>query len=501
MKSLKCATLEISEAKETVVEAAFVKALPSFSIVGLAQTSIQESKERVKSALFSIGYTFPPLKITINLSPSDLKKEGSHFDLPIALLIALYNEEVDFEDFFVFGELGLDGKLKDTISLFPIILSLAKKGILKKVLIPKDSFQKISKIPQIEIYCASSLKEAIEFFKSPLEKKPLLSRDFEYEYIKADGERYYFLDEYPLNFIEVKGQERAKRASLIAAAGMHNILFNGSPGCGKSMCAKRIRYIMPPMSKEEILEKAKLDALSERECDFRPLRAFRSPHHSSSKASIFGGGSKSAKIGEIALANNGVLFFDELPYFQKGVLESLREPLEDHRLLISRVNSKVLYETKFLFIGAMNPCPCGNLLSKTKSCRCSDLEIKRYKNRLSSPLLDRIDIYVEMEEISEEDSESIDSKEMFESVKRAFLMQKRRGQEEFNGKLSDKDLERFCKIGDKEREVLNMGIKRFSLSQRGINKVLRVARTIADLKAKESIGKEDILEALSYRMR
>ncbi|NPA81495.1 MAG: ATP-binding protein [Epsilonproteobacteria bacterium] len=372
---------------------------------------------------------------------------------------------------------------------------------MKKVLIPKDSFQKISKIPQIEIYCASSLKEAIEFFKSPLEKKPLLSRDFEYEYIKADGERYYFLDEYPLNFIEVKGQERAKRASLIAAAGMHNILFNGSPGCGKSMCAKRIRYIMPPMSKEEILEKAKLDALSERECDFRPLRAFRSPHHSSSKASIFGGGSKSAKIGEIALANNGVLFFDELPYFQKGVLESLREPLEDHRLLISRVNSKVLYETKFLFIGAMNPCPCGNLLSKTKSCRCSDLEIKRYKNRLSSPLLDRIDIYVEMEEISEEDSESIDSKEMFESVKRAFLMQKRRGQEEFNGKLSDKDLERFCKIGDKEREVLNMGIKRFSLSQRGINKVLRVARTIADLKAKESIGKEDILEALSYRMR
>ncbi len=501
MKSLKCATLKINEAKEVEVEGAFIKALPGFSIVGLAQTSIQESKERIKAALSSIDYIFPPLKITINLSPSDLKKEGSHFDLPIALIVSLQNMDVDFDDFFVFGELGLDGKVKDTKDIFPIVLSLAKNNILKKVLIPKESVEKISKIPQIEVYSISSLKEAIEFFLEPENRKKEKTQELDFEFVEFEGKRYYFLDKYPLDFLEVKGQERAKRASLIAAAGMHNILFNGSPGCGKSMCAKRIRYIMPPMSREEILQKAKLDALQDRECDFSPVRNFRSPHHTSSKASIFGGGSQSAKIGEAALANGGILFFDEIPHFQRSVLESLREPLEDYRILISRVNSKILYETKFLFIGAMNPCPCGNLLSKTKSCRCSDLEIKRYKNRLSSPLLDRIDIYIEMQEVKMEDKESVSSKEMFEKVKRAFLMQKQRGQKELNGKLNEQEIKKYCKISKENQDIINQAISRFSLSHRGVNKVLKVARTIADLEQREEIQKSDILEALSYRVR
>jgi len=282
---------------------------------------------------------------------------------------------------------------------------------------------------------------------------------------------------------------------------MHNIIFNGSPGCGKSMCAKRVRYIMPPMSLKEILENAKLQILENKECEFKPVRNFRAPHHTSSKASIFGGGSKSAKIGEVALANEGILFFDELPLFQKSILESLREPLEDHKLLISRVNSKVLYETKFLFIGAMNPCPCGNLLSQSKSCRCSDLEIKRYKNRLSSPLLDRIDLYVEMEEVKEEDKESVTSKEMFEKVKKAFLMQKRRGQKNLNGKLNDQEIKKYCKISIENQNIINQAIKRFSLSNRAVNKVLKVSRTIADISQREEITKSDILEALSYRIR
>ncbi len=501
MKSLKCATFDLNEAKEIDVEAAFVRALPGFSIVGLAQTSIQESKERIKSALSFINFTFPPMKITINLSPSDLKKEGSHFDLPIALLIALQNENIDFEDFFVFGELGLDGKVKDTKNLFPIILSLSKNNILKKVLIPKESVYKISKIPKIDIYAISSLEEAIEFFKNPEIRKKEKNEEFNFKFIEIDREKYYFLESFPLDFFEVRGQERAKRASLIAAAGMHNILFNGSPGCGKSMCAKRVRYIMPPMSLKEILENAKLQILEDKECEFKPVRNFRAPHHTSSKASIFGGGSKSAKIGEVALANEGILFFDELPLFQKSVLESLREPLEDHKLLISRVNSKVLYETKFLFIGAMNPCPCGNLLSQSKSCRCSDLEIKRYKNRLSSPLLDRIDLYVEMEEVKEEDKESVTSKEMFEKVKKAFLMQKRRGQKNLNGKLNDQEIKKYCKISIENQNIINQAIKRFSLSNRAVNKVLKVSRTIADISQREEITKSDILEALSYRIR
>ncbi len=501
MKKLRCATLDAIEAKEVQVEAAFLRGLPGFSIVGLAQTSIQESKERIKSALDSIGYSFAPLKITVNLSPSDLKKEGSHFDLPIALLIALWQKSVDFEDFFVFGELGLDGRVKDTASLFPVILSLAKSGSLKRVLIPEDSKDKISKILGIEIYTVSHLQEAAEFFLNPSSRRKLKNKELDFKFVEAGGEKFYYTDEYPLDFKEVRGQEIAKRASLIAAAGMHNILYEGSPGCGKSMCAKRLRYILPPMSLEEILENAKLSYLSGKDAEFSPVRSFRAPHHSSTRASVFGGGSRSAKIGEVALANNGILFFDELPHFPKSVLESLREPLEDHKVLISRVNTKVEYETKFLFAAAMNPCPCGNLLSSERECECSDLEIKRYRSKLSSPLLDRIDIFVLMEEISFEDKATVSSKEMFEAVKRAFLMQKSRGQKEFNGKLSDEEIKKHCKISKENEEILSQAVKRFSLSQRSLNRVKKVARTIADLRESENIEREDLLEALSYRMR
>jgi len=502
LKKLHCATLEAIEAKIVDVEAAFVRGLPGFSIVGLAQTSIQESKERIKSALSSIGYSFAPLKITINLSPSDLKKEGSHFDLPISLLIALQQEDdINFDEFFVFGELGLDGKVKDTSSLFALILSLAKNREIKKVLVPKESIEKISKIIGIEVYAVDTLEEAIAFFTDPSLQKKVQTKDFDFDYIKDQDKRYYFLDEFPLDFKDVKGQEIAKRASLIAAAGMHNILLEGSPGCGKSMCAKRLRYILPPLSLEEILENAKLSSIDQKEISFKPIRNFRSPHHSSSRASVFGGGARSAKIGEVALANNGILFFDEFPHFPKALLESLREPLEDHKVLISRVNSKVEYQTKFLFIAAMNPCPCGNLLSSSKECRCSELEIKRYKNRLSSPLLDRIDIFVQMEELKEDDKATISSKEMFERVKKAFLMQKRREQKEFNGKLSDEEIVKQCKISNESEKILLQAVKRFALSRRGINKVLKVSRTIADLDEREAIEKKDILEALSYRMR
>ncbi|NPA74317.1 MAG: YifB family Mg chelatase-like AAA ATPase [Epsilonproteobacteria bacterium] len=500
MKLIKCATLDIHEAKVVEVESTFSRALPGFSIVGLANTSIQESRDRVKSALSSLRYKFPPQKITINLSPSDLKKEGSHFDLSFALSVALQKESVEFGDIFVFGELGLDGKIKDTNLIFPIILSLVKQKRIKRVLIPKESFEKISKIPSIEIAVSDSLEEAIEFFKNQ-DKKFEKPKDLEYEYIEIAGKKYYFSDDFELDFYDVKGQEIAKRASLIAASGMHNILFEGSPGCGKSMCAKRIRYILPPMSLDEILENARLSSINEKEIDFKPVRNFRSPHHTSSRPSIFGGGSSKAMMGEVALANNGVLFFDEFPHFQKSVLESLREPLEDYRVLISRVNSKVEYKTKFLFIAAQNPCPCGNLLSSVHECRCSEVEIQRYKNRLSEPLLDRIDLYVQMDEVSTKDRPSMSSKEMFEIVKRAFVKQKERGQKELNGKMDEKDIEKYCKLQDKEEDLLHSAAIKFGLSQRGINKILRTARTIADIEDSNDIKKSHLLEAISYRRR
>jgi len=500
VKLIKCATLDISEAKIVEVESSFVRALPGFSIVGLANTSIQESRDRVKSALLALRYKFPPQKITINLSPSDLKKEGSHFDVSFALSIALQNENVDFDDIFVFGELGLNGKIKDTSFIFPIILSLAKQKKIDKVLIPKESFEKVSKIPGIKIATCEHLEEAIEFFKSN-EKTFLEPKDIEYDFLEINGIKYYFQNRFQLDFKDVKGQEVAKRATLIAACGMHNILYEGSPGCGKSMCAKRLRYILPPMSLEEVLENARLSSINEEDITFEPIRNMRSPHHTSSRPSIFGGGSAKAMMGEVALANNGILFFDEFPHFQKSVLESLREPLEDHKVLISRVNSKVEYHTKFLFIAAQNPCPCGNLLSSKKECRCTELEIQRYKNRISEPLLDRIDLYVQMDEVTGEDKSSITSSQMFEIVKKTFIMQKQRGQKELNGKMDEKDIEKFCKLDNDAKTVLQSAVSKFALTQRGINKVLKIARTIADMESSNDIQKSHLLEALSYRKR
>ena len=503
MKTLLCATLDGIEAKIVEVEVAFVRALPSFSIVGLAQTSIQESKERVKSALNAIDFKFPPQKVTTNLSPSDLKKEGSHFDLPISLLIALQkNEDVDFSEFMVFGELGLDGSLKDTNSIFAIILSLAKDNLIKKVIIPKASLEKVSKIPSIEIYAANDIKEAIEIFTNEKERKKLDSKaKIDANSIKIKDRSYFYSDNYREDFIDIKGQESAKKASLIAAAGMHNILYEGSPGCGKSMSAKRLRDILPPMSLDEILFSAKLDALENSEPTFLPTRPFRSPHHTISKASMFGGGSKNAMIGEIALSHNGELFLDEFPNFPKSILESLREPLEDHKVLISRVNAKIEYPTKFMLVAAMNPCPCGNLLSLKKECRCSDLEVQRYNNRLSSPLLDRIDIYVQMDEITHDDKPTISSKQMFEKVLIAFKMQKGRGQIELNGKMNDSDIAKYCKVDDESQKLLNQAVSRFDLTQRGINKTLKVARTIADLDESDTIKKAHLMESLSFRMK
>ncbi|WP_246434441.1 magnesium chelatase domain-containing protein [Nitrosophilus labii] len=295
MKKILCATFEDGKANIVEVESSFVRALPSFTIVGLASSSIQEAKDRVKAALHAIDFKFPPLKVTINLSPSDIKKSGSHFDLAIALSIALQKKKVDFKDYFVFGELGLDGTIKDTNSIFPLILSLKEFYKDLKVVVPCESVGKISKIPGVKIYCVENLLEAVDFFVKE-EKKEINSETIEAKFIEILGNRYYYEESFPIDFNEVKGQEVAKRAALISAAGMHNILFEGSPGCGKSMIIKRLRYILPPMSIEEILEVAKLSALDKKEPTFTPIRPFRSPHHSSTKASIFGGGCKYSNI-------------------------------------------------------------------------------------------------------------------------------------------------------------------------------------------------------------
>jgi len=503
MKSLKCAIFT-GDLITVDIESDFQRGLPVFKVAGLAGSAVKESEDRIKSALMALNFTFPPQRIVFNLAPSDIPKNSTLFDLPMAILIALQKEKFE-QDFFVFGELGLNGAVKSTNSLFSVLLFLSQKLPHAKVLLPAQIALKAASIPNLEIYAVNSLEDAIRFFREPefaancqiQGTHPIFQNTLE-----INGQIYVPNFNYELDFYDIKGQIRAKRATLIAACGMHNILYEGSPGSGKSMCAKRLRYILPPQSLDEILLSTAYESLNNKDVDFSVLRPFRSPHHTSTRSSIFGGGSaNSAKIGEVALANGGELFFDELPHFGKPILESLREPLEDNKILISRVNSKTEYQTKFLFAAAMNPCPCGNLFSQNLSCKCSEIEIKRYKNTISAPILDRIDLYVAMDEVKAEDKPTCSSKELYSDVLRVFRAQKMRGQSELNGKLSDAEIKRVCVMENDAQSLLDSAVARFNLSQRGINKTLKIARTIADLKEHENIDKSDISEALSFRIR
>jgi len=503
VKKAFCATLDFNVARKIFVESTFIRALPGFSIVGMANQSIQESRDRIKSSLLVIGFKFPSQKITINLSPSDIKKEGSHFDLVIALLIAFQKTDTTCKDFYIFGELGLDGKVKSTSAIFPILLSLAREYKDLNIILPSCMVEKASQIKGIKIYGVHSLSEAIEFFQEkkynlPYEK--IEAKEFFDEKIEVNSKDYYYDLDFPLDFAEVKGHNFLKRALVICAAGMHNILLEGSPGCGKSMSIKRLRYILPPISIEEVLETQAYKSINQEDESLSAKRTFRAPHHSSSKPSIFGGGSSRAMAGEAALAHNGVLFFDELPHFSKQILESLREPLENHKVLISRVNSKIEYDTKFLFAAAQNPCPCGNLFSKVRECRCSDLEIARYKSRISDPILDRIDLYILVDEDFSK-KQSASSNDMFKDVLKAFVFQKKRGQRELNANLSEMDLHKYCKMQNNAQDILYKAISNYGLNQRSVSKILKIARTIADIDESETIHKKHLFEALNYRKR
>lgn len=502
MTQLGSATLEGARARAVAVECSLIKGLPSFTIVGLGDSSIQESKERVKSALAKNSITLPPYKLIVNLSPADLKKSGSVFDFPIAISIMseVLKKNITLKNAVFLGELGLDGTLKHSNQIFPLALSLAKEGIAKTFVVPKDSAEYVSKISSVQVYAASDLNEAFGLVTS--ENPPLFegTKKIEANSLQIGDDTYFFESVFDLDFAEVRGQAIAKRAATIAAAGMHNILLEGSPGCGKSMIMKRLRYVLPPASTEEVLKFAMLDFLDGKEANFRPLRPMRSPHNNATRSALLGGGSKEGQIGEIALAAGGMLWLDELTHFDKAVLEGLREPLENYRILISRVNSKVEYEADFLFAGSMNPCPCGNLLSKTKECRCKDSEIQKYKSRLSEPFLDRMDIFVQMEEYDKDANTDVTSESVQECVLKAFKMQKSRAQKVFNARLNEKEVKQISIEAD-ALDILAQGVVRFGLSERARVKSLKVARTIADIEGSEKIQKSHVMEALSYRKR
>jgi len=498
---LTCATLEGVSAKVIEVEATFTKGLPGFAVVGLASSDIQEAKERVKSALLVNDFVFPPLKITVNLSPSDLKKNGTHMDLSLALLVALNKKAFAEEGLFVFGELGLDGRVKSSSMLFPLILSLKEQGLIKRAIVPKEAIRYLSHISGVDFIAVETLSEAILLLGKGEFTSNVQKFDYDAKMLQIEGTTYYYEEKYESDFKEVKGQNVAKRAAFIAAAGMHNFFMEGNPGCGKSMIAKRIKDILPPMQEEELLSIAKHQFLDGQIPSFKAIRPMRAPHHTATSASVFGGGSGQAKIGEVALANNGILFFDEIPHFSKQVLEAMREPLSDRKVHIARVNAKIEYEADIMFVAAQNPCPCGNLLSKVQTCRCSEMEIKRYANKLSDPFLDRIDLFVVMQEVESTDKGDVSSSAMHQAVIKAFTMQKNRQQTRLNGKLKEDEIEQYCRLNEDAETILESAITKFGLSHRSIASVKKVGRTIADLNAHEKIEKKDILEALSYRRR
>ena len=485
-----------------IIEVNISEGLPKFDVVGLPDQAVNEAKERVIAAINNSDRFFPPKRITINLAPADLKKTGSMYDLAFALGILSSSAQIFFSDFMdktiILGELALDGSVREVKGIFSMLLNAKELGI-KNAIIPFNNVEEANIIDGLNLYPVKTLKDAIDSIEG--KKTPIIS----------DG-KFNFNNDYEENidFSDVKGQEYAKRAAMIAAAGGHNFIMIGSPGCGKTLIAKRIPTILPPLTFEEAIEVTKIYSsygLLSKDMPIVKKRPFRIPHHTSSYVSLVGGG-RNIKAGEITLAHNGVLFLDEFVEFQSSALQTLREPMEEKVVTISRANGSISFPANFTLIAAMNPCPCGYYGDEKHICKCSEIARKRYIAKLSGPILDRIDISIEVRAvdynkmISKADGES--SSAMRNTVIAARKKQEKRFKENgikifSNSSMGIKDIEKFCIMDDKARNILNIAMEKFSMSARSYNKVLKVSRTIADLEDKDIIGIDHITEALQYR--
>ena len=492
------------EAYKIEVEVDTVNSLPSVSIVGLPDTAINEARERVRSAIKNSTYTFPRGKVVINLAPADIRKEGTNYDLPIAIGIlieeGLLNQQ-DIEGWGFIGELSLDGHLRKTNGVLPLVEGLKAVGI-KKVIIPKENILEASFTSDIEVFGAEHLTDVVNnFIDTPL--TPVKSKLEDY-LANVEDEEILF------DFKNVKGQQKAKKALEIAAAGGHNMLMVGSPGSGKTLMAKCFQSILPPLTPQEAIELTKIYSVSGLLSETNPLvtkRPFRIIHHTASAIGIIGGGT-SPKPGEITLAHRGVLFLDEMVEFPRNVLEVLRQPLEDGEISISRVKNSVKYPADFILLGAMNPCPCGFLGDKEKQCTCTEYQIQKYKSRLSGPLMDRIDLQVEVPRLTAE--ELINTKQAGESsadirkrVVNARKIQYERYKNEkilTNSDLTSKLIPKYCTIDKASEQILKMAAVKYQLSGRKYDRILKLARTIADLDNSENITSMHITQALQYRI-
>lgn len=484
------------------IEVNISEGLPKFDVVGLPDQAVNEAKERVIAAINNSDRFFPPKRITINLAPADIKKTGSMYDLPFALGILSSSAQLFFSDFMnntiILGELALDGSVREVKGIFSMLLNAKELGI-KNAIIPFNNMEEANIIEGLNLYPVKTLKEAMDVSEG--KKEAIISKG-NFNFTADNNET--------VDFSEVKGQEYAKRAAMIAAAGGHNFIMIGSPGCGKTLIAKRIPTILPPLTFEEAIEVTKIYSsygLLSKNMPIVKKRPFRIPHHTSSYVSLVGGG-RNIKAGEITLAHNGVLFLDEFVEFQSSALQTLREPMEEKTITISRANGSISFPANFTLVAAMNPCPCGYYGDEKHICRCSENARKKYIAKLSGPILDRIDISIEVRAvdydkmISKADGES--SSSMRKIVSDARKIQEKRFRENgvkifSNSSMGIKDIEKFCILDSKAKNILNMAMQKFSMSARSYNKILKVSRTIADIENKEVIEISHITEALQYR--